>query len=162
MLCCEDGCPSALFRIFTAAFRSAWSAWPHVVQVNSRPHPGRDFGSTAPHAEQRCDVYGAGTTRISDPNFRALYPSCRRRSPAVLSRIERFSPAFWRMFVPGVSTVPRAVRVSSRRMRQEFPELSARYWRRSKLWSGSYFAGSVGGAPLSIVKQYIEQQNRPT
>ncbi|MFE2026650.1 transposase, partial [Streptomyces hygroscopicus] len=29
------------------------------------------------------------------------------------------------------------------------------------LWSGSYFAGSVGGAPLSIVKQYIEQQNRP-
>ncbi|MFD4762632.1 transposase, partial [Streptomyces sp. NPDC058439] len=29
------------------------------------------------------------------------------------------------------------------------------------LWSGSYFAGSVGGAPLSIVRQYIEQQNRP-
>jgi len=28
-------------------------------------------------------------------------------------------------------------------------------------WSGSYFAGSVGGAPLSIVRQYIEQQNRP-
>ncbi|WP_236257711.1 transposase [Streptomyces hygroscopicus] len=27
--------------------------------------------------------------------------------------------------------------------------------------SGSYFAGSVGGAPLSTVKQYIEQQNRP-
>ena len=27
--------------------------------------------------------------------------------------------------------------------------------------SGSYFAGSVGGAPLSVVKQYIEQQNRP-
>ena len=52
--------------------------------------------------------------------------------------------------------------VSSRRMRQEFPELGARYWRRSKLWSGSYFAGSVGGAPLSLVKQYIEQQNRPT
>ncbi|MFE7043249.1 IS200/IS605 family transposase, partial [Streptomyces atratus] len=25
----------------------------------------------------------------------------------------------------------------------------------------SYFAGSVGGAPLSIVRQYIEQQNRP-
>jgi len=52
--------------------------------------------------------------------------------------------------------------VSSRRMRQEFPELGARYWRRSKLWSGSYFAGSVGGASLSLVQQYIEQQNRPT
>ncbi|GAB2814561.1 hypothetical protein GCM10027091_53030 [Streptomyces daliensis] len=35
------------------------------------------------------------------------------------------------------------------------------YYRTNKLWSGSDFAGSVGGAPLSNVKQYIEQQNRP-
>ncbi|GAA1741628.1 hypothetical protein GCM10009681_10500 [Luedemannella helvata] len=35
------------------------------------------------------------------------------------------------------------------------------YYQANKLWSGSYFAGSVGGAPLSVVKQYIEQQNRP-
>ncbi|MFB6963534.1 transposase, partial [Streptomyces sp. NPDC056309] len=33
--------------------------------------------------------------------------------------------------------------------------------RAQRLWSGSYFAGSAGGAPLSIVKQYIEQQNQP-
>jgi putative transposase len=51
--------------------------------------------------------------------------------------------------------------VSSRRMRQEFPDLVRHYYRANKLWSGSYFAGSVGGAPLSIVRQYIEQQNRP-
>jgi putative transposase len=51
--------------------------------------------------------------------------------------------------------------VSSRRLRQEFPDLVRHYYRANKLWSGSYFAGSVGGAPLSIVKQYIEQQNRP-
>jgi putative transposase len=51
--------------------------------------------------------------------------------------------------------------VSSRRMHQEFPDLVHHYYRANKLWSGSYFAGSVGGAPLSIVKQYIEQQNRP-
>jgi len=51
--------------------------------------------------------------------------------------------------------------VSSRRMRQEFPDLVKHYWRAQRLWSGSYFAGSVGGAPLSIVRQYIEQQNRP-
>jgi putative transposase len=51
--------------------------------------------------------------------------------------------------------------VSSRRLRQEYPELVRHYWRARRLWSGSYFAGSVGGAPLSIVKQYIEQQNRP-
>jgi putative transposase len=51
--------------------------------------------------------------------------------------------------------------VSSRRLRQEFPDLVRHYWRAQRLWSGSYFAGSLGGAPLSIVKQYIEQQNRP-
>jgi putative transposase len=51
--------------------------------------------------------------------------------------------------------------VSSRRLRQEFPDLVRHYWRAQRLWSGSYFAGSVGGASLSIVRQYIEQQNRP-
>ncbi|MBB5938417.1 hypothetical protein FHS42_005506 [Streptomyces zagrosensis] len=51
--------------------------------------------------------------------------------------------------------------VSSRRLRQEYPQLVPHYWRAQRLWSGSYLAGSVGGAPLSIVKQYIEQQNRP-
>ncbi|WP_395292353.1 IS200/IS605 family transposase [Kitasatospora hibisci] len=51
--------------------------------------------------------------------------------------------------------------VSSRRLRQEYPELVKHYWRAQRLWSGSYFAGSVDGAPLSIVRQYIEQQNRP-
>lgn len=51
--------------------------------------------------------------------------------------------------------------VSSRRLRQEFTNLIRHYWRAQRLWSGSYFAGSVGGAPLSILRQYIEQQNRP-
>ncbi|XVU23886.1 IS200/IS605 family transposase [Actinoplanes sp. CA-054009] len=51
--------------------------------------------------------------------------------------------------------------VSSRRPRQEFPDLLRHYYQANKLWSGSYFAGSAGGAPLSVVRQYIEQQNRP-
>ncbi|SNT48150.1 putative transposase [Streptosporangium subroseum] len=50
--------------------------------------------------------------------------------------------------------------VSSRRMRQEFPELAHHYYRATKLWSVSYFAGSVDGAPLSVLRQYIDQQNR--
>ncbi|MGC5021990.1 transposase [Micromonospora sp. DT47] len=29
------------------------------------------------------------------------------------------------------------------------------------MWSASYFAGSVGGAPLTVLRQYIEQQNQP-
>lgn len=52
--------------------------------------------------------------------------------------------------------------VSSRRFKQEFPEME-NFWsiKKSKnaLWSPSYFAGSVGGAPLSILRQYIENQN---
>jgi Transposase and inactivated derivatives len=52
--------------------------------------------------------------------------------------------------------------VSARRLRQEFPDLGRHYWRASKLWSGSYFAGSVGGASLDIICQYIENQQRPT
>lgn len=51
--------------------------------------------------------------------------------------------------------------VSSRRLCQEFPDLVRHYWRANKLWSASYFVGTVGGAPLSVVKEYIEQQNRP-
>ncbi|MFI6068998.1 IS200/IS605 family transposase [Micromonospora sp. NPDC051227] len=51
--------------------------------------------------------------------------------------------------------------VSSRRLRQEFPDLGRHYYRTNRLWSASYFAGSVGGAPLSVLQQYIEQQNRP-
>ncbi|KDA43032.1 IS200/IS605 family transposase [Frankia sp. BMG5.23] len=51
--------------------------------------------------------------------------------------------------------------VSSRRMRQEFPGLTRHYWRANRLWSGSYFAGSVGGAPLDVLRRYIEEQTRP-
>lgn len=51
--------------------------------------------------------------------------------------------------------------VSSRLLRREFPELSRHYWRANRLWSPSYFAGSVGGAPLSVLREYIEQQTRP-
>ena len=50
--------------------------------------------------------------------------------------------------------------VSSRRLRQEFPDLVRRYYK-GVLWSPSYFAASCGGAPLSIIKQYIEQQQTP-
>ncbi|GBQ51806.1 transposase [Acetobacter ghanensis DSM 18895] len=50
--------------------------------------------------------------------------------------------------------------VSSRRLRQMHPTLTSRYWR-GVLWSPSYFAASCGGAPLSIIRQYIEQQRTP-
>ena len=52
---------------------------------------------------------------------------------------------------PPTVTISRLVNslkgVSSRRLRQEFPDLVRHYWRAKRLWSGSYLAGSVGGAP---------------
>lgn len=44
---------------------------------------------------------------------------------------------------------------SSRLLRQEFPKLKSRL---PTLWTNSYFVATVGGAPLSLVKQYIENQ----
>ena len=40
------------------------------------------------------------------------------------------------------------------------PHRSAQTWGKH-VWSPSYFAPSCGGAPLTIIKQYIEQQQRP-
>jgi putative transposase len=51
--------------------------------------------------------------------------------------------------------------VSSRMLRQERPDLMRRYWK-GVLWSPSYFAASCGGAPISILREYIEQQKMPT
>ncbi len=44
---------------------------------------------------------------------------------------------------------------SSRYLRQEVPELKSKL---PTLWTNSYFVSTTGGAPLSIIKQYIEQQ----
>src|SRR5574341_1427855 len=49
--------------------------------------------------------------------------------------------------------------VSSRRLRQQHPDITARYYQ-GMLWSPSYFAASCGGAPLSIIRQYIEDQRQ--
>lgn len=48
--------------------------------------------------------------------------------------------------------------VSSRLLRKKgYPSLQKKFLGES-LWSPSYFAGSCGGAPLSVLKKYIENQ----
>nr|WP_246046290.1 IS200/IS605 family transposase [Thermosporothrix hazakensis] len=44
---------------------------------------------------------------------------------------------------------------SSRLLRQEFPVLERKL---PTLWTHSYFVSTVGGAPLAVIKQYIENQ----
>ena len=60
-----------------------------------------------------------------------------------------------------VSTLVNALKgTSSRRLRGEFPEIERRYYK-GVLWSPSYFAGSCGGAPLTVIQQYVENQQTP-
>ena len=55
--------------------------------------------------------------------------------------------------------INRAVRhikgVSSHTLRNEFPFLKSRL---PTLWTNAYFVSTVGGAPLSAIKEYIENQ----
>ena len=44
---------------------------------------------------------------------------------------------------------------TSRILRQEFPYLKTKL---PTLWTNSYFVSTVGGAPLSVIKQYVENQ----
>jgi putative transposase len=51
--------------------------------------------------------------------------------------------------------------VSSRLIRlKKYASIQNALWG-NHLWSPSYFAGSCGGAPLEVIKQYIEQQTSP-
>ncbi len=58
-----------------------------------------------------------------------------------------------------ISTLVNSLKgVSSRLIRQKNdPEIRQKLWG-GHLWSPSYFAGSCGGAPLSMIQQYIESQ----
>ena len=50
--------------------------------------------------------------------------------------------------------------VSSRMLRIYYPAIKKHYYQ-NVLWSPSYFAASCGGAPISVIRQYIEQQQSP-
>lgn len=45
--------------------------------------------------------------------------------------------------------------VSSRVLRSEYPQLKRHL---PTLWTNSYFVSTVGGAPLEVIKKYIENQ----
>jgi len=52
--------------------------------------------------------------------------------------------------------------VTSRLIRKEFSEhVKKFYWEKPVFWSRSYCIITCGGAPLSVLKQYIEQQKTP-
>ena len=51
---------------------------------------------------------------------------------------------------------------SNRAVYREFQrQLRKFYWHDNLLWSKSYCMVSAGGAPLAVIKQYIQKQDRP-
>ena len=44
--------------------------------------------------------------------------------------------------------------------KRKYPAVRTKLWGKA-LWSSSYFASSCTGAPISIIRQYIEQQKTP-
>jgi putative transposase len=58
----------------------------------------------------------------------------------------------------GIHRLVRAIKGrSSRQLRQEYAWLRSRL---PTLWTNAYFVSTVGGTPLEVVKQYIENQKR--
>ncbi|MFG2053443.1 IS200/IS605 family transposase [Micromonospora sp. NPDC048930] len=63
--------------------------------------------------------------------------------------------------LPISTLVNRLKGVSAHYLRQEFTGRINRHIMHGHLWSPSYFAGSCGGAPLTVIREYIESQKRP-
>lgn len=56
----------------------------------------------------------------------------------------------------GINQAIRSIKgFSSHSLRNEFPTLKTRL---PTLWTNSYFVSTVGGAPLEVIKQYIQNQ----
>lgn len=48
---------------------------------------------------------------------------------------------------------------SSRLIKKDFPEVRRKLWK-EMFWSRSYYLLTTGGAPIEIIRKYIESQNR--
>jgi putative transposase len=51
--------------------------------------------------------------------------------------------------------------ISSRMIRKKYQEYLKPFYWKPVFWTGAYFVTSSGGAPLEVLKQYIENQDSP-
>lgn len=51
--------------------------------------------------------------------------------------------------------------ISSRMIRKEFADHVNKFYWKPVFWTGAYCVISAGGAPLEILKQYIQNQDEP-
>src|ERR1700675_1009390 len=95
-------------------------------------------------------VFGSPVPRVGE--YKCIRDKRGRRSYCERILLVQYPPK-----VAVSSLVNSLEGVSSRLLRQQRPDIRKRYWK-GVLWSPSYFASSCGGAPINIVRQYIEQQ----
>jgi len=51
--------------------------------------------------------------------------------------------------------------VSSKLIRKEFKEHLSKFYWKPYFWTRAYFIATTGGAPLEVIKQYIQSQEKP-
>ena len=69
----------------------------------------------------------------------------------------------YRPEIPVSNLVANLKATSSKTLWQKYPsELEKTYWGKRVLWTGAYFVASCGGVTIDILKQYIENQTRPS
>jgi len=93
--------------MFLAVLRSTLSLWLQATHSNTASVL-RFSAAVWPQALHAWLVYAGGTATSITPDQAALYSSIDRAIDQPLRRMVRFSPAFWRTFLPGSSTVPAA------------------------------------------------------
>ncbi|MFE9809409.1 transposase [Streptomyces sp. NPDC005548] len=84
-------------------------------------------------------------------------PRCAHRTPRRLQPSRPLGPKIQ------LSKLVNSLKgISARLLRKEYDSHIRRYPWGGHFRSGSYFAGSCGGTPLTVVKQDIENHKRPT
>jgi putative transposase len=90
--------------------------------------------------------------------------SCYRRGRHVVSALHvhlAFVTKYRRGVEVSVSALVNSLKGVSARRRSQYTARVNQARMNGHSWSPSYFAASRGGAPLSIIRQYTEQQQRP-
>lgn len=131
--------------------------------------------------------YRRGRSCVFDLHVHLVFVTKRRRGALTGKNIEELKPIFARICAKNDSELvemegeedhvhllvryPPTVRLSSlvnalkgassRILRSTDSRLADSYGLKHHLWSPSYFAASCGGAPLAVVRTYVQQQRTP-
>ena len=148
--------------MLTAPTTSAFPSQPHTTHRNTAC-VFRFSALTWPHSGHVLLVF-CGCTKMSFSPRLAIMRVCQKFEAELVEFDGEDDHVHLLVNYPpkvAISSLVNSLKgVSSRRLRRKYPNILRKMWRGS-LWSPSYFAGSCGGAPIEIIRKYIEQQRTP-